>query len=85
VLDGDSTLQGIAPKQESALDRLLSVLQANPNGIHRRDLDAHITASGLSLASARKARYLAEVQGLAARTGATWTLTAVGRMQIGGR
>ena len=85
ALDGESPLLGSAPKQESALSRLLAVLQSNPHGMHRRDLDAHITASGLTLASARKARYLAEGQGLAARTGATWTLTAAGRVQAGGQ
>lgn len=71
------------PDDDSALARLLRSLLAAPDGLHRSHLDAAVTQGGLSLASARKARYLAESQGLASHVGTTWTLTAAGRLHLG--
>lgn len=79
----DNGLPTDPPKNESALALLLKTLLAAHGGVHRSDLDAKVIAGGLTIASARKARYLAETQGLAIHVGPTWTLTAAGRMQAG--
>jgi hypothetical protein len=69
---------------DTAMSRLKRCLAAAGSGVHRDELDKFVMATGLTKASARKARHDAEAEGTASCTGPMWMLTAAGRARLSG-
>lgn len=74
--------KGTGPGRQTALERLLIALEGKAKGVHKKELDAFITSDGLDVTSARKARYVAESQGLVSKQGSIFRITAAGKLRL---